>query len=102
MLTRVWQRRDVWCRWTQAVYGPYALSRAVHRRIGGIVQVQTRNTTFRLQNGTCNYFRVTAHAQPRSVAQIAHAPSKDVTKPVKPQLCHNEHVHVHATYNVIP
>ena len=33
------QRRDVW---TQAVYGPYALPRAVHRRIGGIAQVQTR------------------------------------------------------------
>ena len=43
------QRRDVWCRWTQVVCGPYALPRAVHRRIGGIDLVQTRCPTFRVQ-----------------------------------------------------
>ena len=43
------QRRDVWCRWTQAVYGSYALPRVVHRRICVIAQVQTRCPTFRVQ-----------------------------------------------------
>ena len=44
----VGQRRDVWCGWTRAVYGPYALPRADDRRIGEIAQVQTRCPPFRV------------------------------------------------------
>ena len=51
MPTWVEQRRDVWCRWTQAVYGPYALQHAVRRRIGGIALVQTRVAIFCFSQG---------------------------------------------------
>ena len=47
--TWVGQRRGVWCIWTQAVYGPYTLLRAVHIGIGGIAHVQTRCPIFRVQ-----------------------------------------------------
>ena len=47
--TWVGQRMYVRCRWTQAIYGPYALPRAVHRRIGGIAQLQTRCPAIRVQ-----------------------------------------------------
>ena len=42
----------------QAFYGPYALPRVVHRRIGGIAQVQTRWPTFRFQCWSSDFVSV--------------------------------------------